>query len=100
MTHLPDLSRLTHAEKDALILTLWAHVQELLAVNGNLSKRVTALEVKLSEPPKTPNNSSTPPSQWRKVNKRSASSERKKKRRKGHGGGVSVTSSMSGLSNM
>ena len=87
MTHLPDLSRLTHAEKDALILTLWAHVQELLAVNGNLAKRVTDLEVKLSEPPKTPNNSSTPPSQWRKVNKRSASSERKKKRRKGHGGG-------------
>ena len=43
MTPPPDLSRLTEAEKDALILALWARVAEL--------------EVRLSGPPKTPGNS-------------------------------------------
>ncbi len=66
MTHLPDLSRLTHAQKDALILALWAQVEEL-------SKRVAVLEAKLGEPPKTADNSSTPPSQGRKADKRPGS---------------------------
>ena len=35
MAHLPDLSRLTHARKDTLILALWAQVQELLAAGRN-----------------------------------------------------------------
>src|SRR3954465_14326965 len=48
MTPPPDLSRLTEAEKDALILALWARVAEL--------------EARLSGPPKTPGNSSLPPS--------------------------------------
>ena len=55
MTHLPDLRHLSDAEKDALILALWAQVQALTA-------RVGVLEARLSDPPKTPDNSSTPPS--------------------------------------
>ena len=54
MTQLPDLSRLTHEEKDALIRALWAQVQALTA-------RVADLEAKLGAPAKTPDNSSLPP---------------------------------------
>ena len=53
MTQLPDLSRLSNDEKDALILALWAQVQLLTA-------RVAELEAKLGVPPKTPDNSSVP----------------------------------------
>ena len=59
MTQLPDLSRLSHDEKDALILALWAQVQLLTA-------RVAELEAKLGVPPKTPDNSSVPPSKGHK----------------------------------
>jgi transposase len=59
---LPDLSHLTHAEKDALIGVLWAQVQSLTA-------RVAALEAKLGEPSKTSDNSSLPPSKGQKPNK-------------------------------
>jgi len=62
VTQLPDLSRLSHAEKDALIQALWAQVQALTA-------RVAALEAKLNEPPKTPDNSSVPPSKGQKPNR-------------------------------
>ena len=55
MTPPPDLSRLTEAEKDALILALWARVAEL--------------EARLDAPPKTPGNSSLPPSRGRKANR-------------------------------
>ena len=56
---LPDLSRLTHEEKDALIRALWAQVQALTV-------RVAELEAKLGGPPKTPDNSSLPSSQGKK----------------------------------
>jgi transposase len=56
---LPPLDHLSHAEKDTLILALWAQVQALTA-------RVAELDAKLSEPPKTPDNSSTPPSKGQK----------------------------------
>jgi len=59
---LPDLSRLTHDEKDALILALWPQVQALGA-------QVAALEAKLGELPKTPDNSNLPPSQGKKPNR-------------------------------
>ena len=62
MTQLPDLSCLSHDEKDALIRALWAQVQALTA-------RVAELEAKLGVPPKTPDNSSLPPSQGRKPNR-------------------------------
>jgi transposase len=61
MTQLPDLSHLSHAEKDALIRALWSQVQSLTA-------RVAALEAKLNQPPKTPDNSSLPPSKGQKPN--------------------------------
>ncbi|MGI4802643.1 MAG: IS66 family transposase [Janthinobacterium lividum] len=62
MTELPDLTGLSHDEKDALIRALWAQVQALAA-------RVAELEAKLGEPPKTPDNSSVPPSQGKKPNR-------------------------------
>ena len=62
MTQLPDLSRLSHEEKDALIHALWAQVQALTV-------RVAALEAKLGTPPKTPDNSSLPPSKGQKPNR-------------------------------
>ena len=62
MTELPDLRQLTHDEKDVLIRALWAQVQALTA-------RVAELEAKLGGPPKTPDNSSLPPSQGKKPNR-------------------------------
>ena len=62
MTELPDLDSLSHDEKDALIRTLWAQVQLLTA-------RVAELEAKLGAPPKTPDNSSVPPSYGKKANR-------------------------------
>lgn len=62
MDALPDLSVLSHAEKDALILALWAQVRALGA-------RVAELEAKLSAPSKTPDNSSLPPSAGQKPNR-------------------------------
>ncbi len=62
MTVLPDLNQLTHEEKDALIRALWAQVQALTA-------RVAELEARLGAPPKTPDNSSLPPSQGKKPNR-------------------------------
>jgi len=62
MTELPDLSQLTHEEKDALIRALWAQVQALTV-------RVAELEARLGAPPKTPDNSSLPPSKGKKPNR-------------------------------
>lgn len=62
MPQLPDLNHLSHAEKDALIHALWGQVQSLTA-------RVAALEARLGEPSKTPDNSSVPPSKGQKPNK-------------------------------
>jgi transposase len=59
---LPNLNHPSHAEKDALIHALWAQVQSLTA-------RVAALESRLGEPGKTPDNSSLPPSKGQKPNK-------------------------------
>jgi transposase len=61
MMQLPDLNHLSHTEKDALIRTLWSQVRSLTA-------RVAALEAKLNEPSKTPDNSSLPPSKGQKPN--------------------------------
>jgi transposase len=61
VTEPPNLSNLCHAEKDALILALWAQGQALMA-------RVAELEAKLGDPPKTPDNSSLPPSKGQKAN--------------------------------
>src|ERR671916_3445254 len=62
MDRLPDLTSLSHDEKDALIRALWAQVQALTA-------RVAELEANFGLPPKTPDNSSLPPSQGQKPNR-------------------------------
>jgi transposase len=69
MDRLPDLSSLSHDEKDTLIHALWAQVQALTAHVGSLTTQVAALEAKLRLPPKTPDNSSLPPSQGHKPNR-------------------------------
>ena len=56
----PDLSLLSHDQKDALIRALMAQVAALTA-------RVAELEAKLGAPPKTPDNSSLPPSKGQKA---------------------------------
>ncbi|MBF0307694.1 MAG: IS66 family transposase [Alphaproteobacteria bacterium] len=72
----PDLSQLSHEQKDALIYALLdrvdalvAEVAALRAENAALKARVAELEAKLNEPPKTPGNSSTPPSKGQKANR-------------------------------
>ena len=60
----PNLTRLSHEEKDALILALFAQLDAA-------HERIAALEARLGEltqPPKTPDNSSKPPSQGQKQN--------------------------------
>ncbi len=59
-----DLSKLSHAEKDALILSLAAQLQAALARIAELEKRLAELQL----PPKTPDNSSVPPSKGLKHN--------------------------------
>lgn len=58
MQSLPDLSQLSHAQKDELILFLWKQVQELTAQLGMMGQRVQALEQRLSL---NSRNSSVPP---------------------------------------
>jgi transposase len=69
MDRLPDLSSLSHAEKDALIHALWAQVQALTAQATTLAARAVELEARLGVPPKTPDNSSLPPSRGKKPNR-------------------------------
>jgi transposase len=69
VTQLPDLSQLSHAEKDALIRVLWAQVQALTGQLRTLTARVAELEARLGGPPKTPDNSSVPPSHGEKPNR-------------------------------
>ena len=59
MHELPDLSRLSVAEKDALILALFEQVERLTATVQALSARVRELEGRLR---KGSDNSSKPPS--------------------------------------
>src|SRR5260370_273439 len=58
---------LSSAEKDALIATLLARIDELSNRLVALEEENAALREKLKLPPKTPDNSSTPPSQGRKA---------------------------------
>jgi hypothetical protein len=52
VTQLPDLSRLSHDEKDALIRALWAQVQALTAQVQKLTAQVA--ELVACEEPKNP----------------------------------------------
>ena len=66
---LPDLSFLSHDEKDALIRALWAQVQTLTEQVRTLTGRVAELEARLDTPPKTPDNSSLLPSVGKNANR-------------------------------
>jgi transposase len=61
----PDLSKLSHAEKDALILTLMARLDEAHRLIAELQARIDDL----TRPLKTPDNSSLPPSKGQKPNR-------------------------------
>jgi len=63
-----DPAVLSSCEKDALITTLLAQVDALMARVTALETENAALREKLKVPPKTPDNSGTPPSQGRKAN--------------------------------
>src|SRR3954467_1527104 len=69
MTPPSDLSSLSPSEKDTLITALLARVQALLVEVEGLRTENAALRDKLSLPPKTPRNSSKPPSQEMKANR-------------------------------
>jgi len=67
-----------------LVVSLLARIDALLAQNATLLARIAELEAKLGAPPKTPDNSSLPPSRGQKANVSAAPPE--KKRRKGRPG--------------
>jgi transposase len=71
-----DPSKLDPAAKDALILTLLERIEAL-------TKRVEELEARLAAPPKTPDNSSTPPSRGEKASPGAGSPKGKGKAHKG-----------------
>ena len=77
-----DLTVLSLAEKDALILAQAEQLSAQAAQITALQAQIAALEAKLGQPPKTPDNSSLPPSQGEKPNR----AERRAKRRQSHPG--------------
>lgn len=82
MNTTPDLSKLSDAEKDALILSLLPLVGQLETAQA----RIADLEARLADlenPKKTPKNSSLPPSKGQKSN---GTAEKAKEPRKSHPG--------------
>ena len=76
------LSRFSNDDLIALILAQADVIDRQTAQIEVLAKRVAELEAKLGKPPKTPDNSSVPPSQGHKPNR----AERRAAKRKGHPG--------------
>jgi transposase len=68
MTPPADFASLSSSDKDALIAALLARIEGLVQRVTALEADNAALRAKLDLPPKTPDNSSTPPSQGRKPN--------------------------------
>ncbi len=66
MTPPPDL-----VDKDAIIAVLMARMEALTATNAWFVARIAELEAKLDQPPKTPDNSSLPPSKGQKASESS-----------------------------
>src|SRR5271154_192664 len=62
MTPPPD-----SVDKDTMIAALLARIETLTAANARLVARIAELESKLDQPPKTPDNSSMPPSKGQKA---------------------------------
>jgi transposase len=71
-----ELAKLSKEEVMARVLAQTAQIEEL-------TRRIAELEAKLGGPPKTPDNSSVPPSQGRKPNR---AERRAANRRKGRPG--------------
>src|SRR6266481_1506247 len=71
-----DLAKLSKEELIALALAQTAQIEEL-------TRRIADLEAKLCGPPKTPDNSSLPPSQGRKPNRAERRAAQKRKGRPG-----------------
>ena len=78
-----DLAKLSRDELIALGLALAAQIEALAAQITELARRVAELEAKLGQPPKTPDNSSVPPSQGRKANRTERRAAKKRKGRPG-----------------
>ena len=76
-----DLAKLTVAEKDALILSLLPLVGQLEAALA----RIAELEARLEKPPKTPDNSSLPPSKGQKSDDQPSGEKPPRKSRPGFG---------------
>ena len=71
-----DLAKLTKDELIALVLAQKAQIEAL-------TRRLAELEAKLGQPPKTPDNSSVPPSRGRKPNRAERRAATKRKGRPG-----------------
>src|ERR1700746_801265 len=71
-----DLAKLSKEELIALARAQTAQIEEL-------TRRIADLEAKLGGPPKTPDNSSLPPSQGRKPNRAERRAAKKRKGRPG-----------------
>lgn len=71
-----ELANLSKEELTALVLAQTAQIAEL-------TRRVAELEAKLGQPPKTPDNSSVPPSQGRKPNRAARRAAKKRTGRPG-----------------
>jgi transposase len=71
-------------DKDAVIAALMARIEVLVAENTRLAARVAELEARLNLPPKTPDNSSVPPSKGQKPSGPSAPKAKAKPHRGSH----------------
>src|SRR5271170_8171628 len=71
-----DLAKLSKEELIALVLAQEGQIEQL-------TRRIAELEAKLGGPPKTPDNSSLPPSQGRKPNRAERRAAKKRKGRPG-----------------
>jgi transposase len=79
VTATPDLSKLSDADKDRLILALIGQLAVAQQTIATQATRIAALERRLDElarPPKTPDNSSKPPSQGQKQDRATSGTER------------------------
>ncbi len=81
-----ELESLSKDELIKLVLELHAANEELREENAYLRERLAELEAKLERPPKTPKNSSVPPSAGHKSNRQRSSKRRKRGAQKGHQG--------------
>ena len=71
-----DADSLNRLEKSELIALVLAQAEQIVA----LVARVATLEARLAVPPKTPSNSSLPPSKGQKANRPARSGKRRKGR--------------------